>query len=167
MVFYLGDEDLPDFGADKTHAFGCALRYLHSEITVELLYMHLAMHTFRHSAQLSWFATGLKNIKVQDKFTVVGDEKFLDMCFGDLPITVGMASMPVHSYFLPYNPFIRYPPGWFTHQYVPEKPAGKKADSQHQDLLAGRKVLWDAAMTFGERLPGRLWPVCDDFGPDY
>ena len=167
MVFYLGDEDLPDLGADKTHAFGCALRYLHSEITVESLFMNLAMHTFRHNAELSWFAGGLKNIKVQDKFTVVGDEKFLDMCFGDLPRTLGMASMPVYSYFLPYNPFIRYPPGWFTHQYVPEKHAGKEADSQHQDLLAGEKVLWEVAMTFGERLPGKLCPLYDDFGRDY
>ena len=166
MVFFLGDEDLPDLGADKTHAFGCALRYLRTEITVESLYMNLAMHTFRSSADLSWFATGLKNIKVQDKFTVVGDEKFLDMCFGDLPITLGMALMPVHSYFLAYNPFIRYPPGWFTHQYVPEEHAGKEAIPQHQDL-ASRKVLLGAAAAFGVPLPGRLWPHLDDLGADY
>ena len=166
MVFYLGDEDLPDLGADKTHAFGCALRSLRSEITVDSLYMNLAMHSFQTSADLSWFAAGLKNIKVQDKFTVVGDEKFLDMCFGDLPITLGMALMPVHSYFLAYNPFIRYPPGWFTQQYVLEEHAGKEAISHYQDL-ASRKVCLEAAATFGEPLPGRLWPHFDDFEADH
>lgn len=161
-MFYLGDEDLPDLGADKTHAFGCALRYLRSKITVDSLYMNLAMHTFRNSADLSWFAAGLKNIKVQDKFTVVGDEKFLDMCFGDLPITLGMALMPVHSYFLAYNPFIKYPPGWFTHQYVLEAHASKDTITQHHQDLASRKVVLEAAAMFGEPLPGRLWPHFDD-----
>ena len=166
MVFYLGDEDLPDLGADKTYAFGCALRYLRSEITIESLYMNIAMHTFRNSADLSWFAGGLKNIKVQDKFTVLGDERYLDMCFGDLPITLGMALVPVHSYFLQYNPFVRYTPGWFTHQYMPEEHADREAISQHQDL-ASRKVVQEAAVTCGEPLPGRLWAHLDDFGADY
>ena len=166
MVFYLGDEDLPDLGADKTHAFGCTLRYLRSQITIESLYMNIAMHTFRGSADLSWFAAGLVNIKVQDKLTVIGDEKFLDMCFGDLPNTLGMALIPVHSYFLPYNPFIRYTPGWVTRQYVPEEHAVKEAISRHQDL-ASRKVVEEAAATCGEPLPGRLWPHLDDFGADH
>lgn len=156
MAFFLGDEELPDYGADKVHAFGCALRYLRTEITIISLHISLAFHTFSNDVQLSWFASALNKIKVQEKVTILGDEKYLDMSFGDLPSTLGMNMMPAYSHLRAYNPNIQYGPGWFIYQYVLEEHVGTQADSRHEDLVAGSKALSEVAGLFGGRLPGEL-----------
>ncbi|CAF9906144.1 hypothetical protein IMSHALPRED_004100 [Imshaugia aleurites] len=128
-VFDLGDEDLPGYGNDQVYAFGCALRHLRSGIVINSLHLNLAYHTFGNSAQLSSFASALSKIKVQDKVTITGDEKFLDMCLGDIPITLGMHMLPMHSKFQAYRRDMQYSPGWFLYQYVPERRVGK--DPEH------------------------------------
>ncbi|KAM0798633.1 hypothetical protein BDR22DRAFT_891035 [Usnea florida] len=50
-VVLLGDEDLPDLGADKRHALECALWYLRTKIAVESLHINLTLHEFGHSAE--------------------------------------------------------------------------------------------------------------------
>ncbi len=135
VEFHLGDEDLPDHGDDKVHAFGCALRHLRSEITISSLHIQLGYHAFSNSAQLSWFASTLDKIKVQDKVTFVGDERYLDMSFGCLPSSLGMNVMPVYARFEPYNPDVQYSPGWFNHQYQREKHIDKDAEPQRQYLV--------------------------------
>lgn len=62
VVFFLGDEQSPGYGADNVDAFGCALRYLWSEIAISSLKISLTFHAFGNSAQLSGFASALSNI---------------------------------------------------------------------------------------------------------
>ena len=121
VKFHLGDEHLPDHADDKVHAFGCALRHLRSEITISSLHIQLGYHTFSNSAQLSWFASTLDKIKVQDKVTFVGDESFLDLSFEDLPSSLGMNVTPVYTCFEPYNLEIEYSPCSFNRRYEREK----------------------------------------------
>ncbi|KAL9130488.1 MAG: hypothetical protein Q9175_007012, partial [Cornicularia normoerica] len=64
VVFFLGDEQSPGYGADKVHAFGCALRYLWSEIAISSLKISLTFHAFGNSAQLSGFASALTPIPI-------------------------------------------------------------------------------------------------------
>lgn len=119
--FNLGDDELPSDGENKAHAFGCALRYLRPELTISSLHISLAYHSFRNSAQLSVFASALRKLKVQDAFTIDGDEKYLEMSFGDLPSNLDMKLMPVNVKFTAYNPTIQYSPGRFLHRYEPEE----------------------------------------------
>lgn len=135
VKFNLGDEELPDHGDDKAHAFGCALRYLRSEIMVSSLHIQLAYHTFTTSAQLSRFASALSKIKVQDEVTIAGDERYLDMSFGDIPSTLGMNAMPVYSRYEPYDPTIQYSPGCFHHRYELEKRDSKDVGHQPKCLV--------------------------------
>lgn len=130
VVFELGDEELPNYAEDKVHVFGCVLRHLRSEIIVGSLQLKLAYHTFGTSSQLSIFASTLKKIKVQGKLTITGDERFLEMSFGDLPKSLGMDVMPVRSSFQAYNPEIQYSPGSFDYQYHGQKYLNKDTESQ-------------------------------------
>ena len=50
-VVLLGDEDLPDLGADKRDALECALWYLRTKIAAESLHINLTFHEFGHSAE--------------------------------------------------------------------------------------------------------------------
>ena len=59
------DEDLPDLGADKIHAFGCALRYLRTEIALESLNISLTFQAFSHNAKLSWQTTTVKRLRAE------------------------------------------------------------------------------------------------------
>ena len=130
VKFHLGDEDLPDHADDKVHAFGCALRHLRSEITISSLHIQLGYHAFSNSIALSWFASTLDKIKVQDKVTFAGDEKYLDMSFEDLPSSLGMNVMPVYTRFEPYDPNFEYSARWFNHRYEREKHFDKDAEPQ-------------------------------------
>lgn len=125
MVFELGDDELPNFAEDKVHAFGCVLRHLRSVIIIGSLHLKFAYHTFGTSAQLSVFASRLNRIKVQGKVTITGDERYLEMSFGDLPKSLGMDVMPVRSSFQAYNPQIQYSPGSFDYQYHAQKHLNK------------------------------------------
>ena len=89
MKLNLGDEKLPG--------------HLRSELTISSLHISLAYHSFINSAQLSVFASTLRKLKVQDEFTIDGDEKYLEMSFGDLPARLGMNLMPVHIQSQAYN----------------------------------------------------------------
>ena len=154
MTFNLGDEELPGEGESKTYAFGCALRYLRSEITISSLHINLAYHTFINSAQLSVFASAMRKLKVQDEFTITGDERYLEMSFGDLPGTLGMKLMPVHIEFQAYNPYIKYSPGWFLYQYSPEKPALSTADGPQKHLIVSLRYKSEAGKAVGGQLAG-------------
>lgn len=125
MVFELGDEELPNCAEDKVHAFGCVLRHLRSEIIIGSLHLKLAFHTFGTSTQLSTFASTLSKVKVQDNLTITGDERFLEMSFGDIPKSLGMDVMPVRSSFQAYNTEIQYSPGSFDYQYYGQKYVNK------------------------------------------
>ena len=131
VVFELGDEELPNYAEDKVHAFGCVLRYLRSEIIISSLHVKLAYHTFGNSAQLSDFASTLSKIKVQHELTIIGDERFLDMSFGDLPKSLEVDAMPFRSSFEAYNPSVQYSPGSFHYQYKAQKYLDKDAESQY------------------------------------
>ena len=136
VKFNLGDEDLPDHGDDKAYAFGCALRHLRSEITTSSLHIQLGYHTFSTSAKLSSFASALKKIKVEDNVTIIGDERYLEMDFGDIPSSLGMNVMPVYSRFEPYDQNIPYSPGRFHHRYKLGKPESKDTGRQHECLIS-------------------------------
>lgn len=145
---------MPNYSDDLVHAFGCALRFLRSEITIGSLQMNLAYHAFSNSAQLSGFASSLGKIKVQDELTVVGDEKFLEMSFGDLPSHLGMNMMPVSAHLQAYNANIRYSPGWFKHQYKPDKHISKDAGPQHDNVVVDMTSLSEAGKAIGTQLAG-------------
>lgn len=149
MIFNLGDEELPSYANDLVHAFGCALRYLRTEITIGSLHIGLAYHAFSHSAQLSGFASALSKIKVQNRLIILGDEKFLEMSFGDLATNLGMNVMPMYSHFQAYNPSVQHSPGWFHHEYVPNKHADKDAEPQHEHLVVNSTSTSEAGKAFG------------------
>ncbi len=144
MIFDLGDEDLPGTADDKVHAFGCALRYLRRQISVNSLFLRLSYYCFRSSAQLADFAAGLSNIKVQEGLIIAGDEKVLDMSLGEFPSQLGMNMMPMYSQFQAYTPEIPFSPGAFLFQYVPEEHVDKAADLQHQYLAIDQTALSQA-----------------------
>lgn len=152
MVFVLGDEDLPNYADELIHAFGCALHYLRSEILVSSLHISLAFHTFSSAAQLSWFASALSKIKVQDKVTITGHEKFLDIAFMDLPINLGMHMMPAYANFWAYNPNDQYSTGWFLYHYVSEKHVSKDADPLHERFVVDIKYLMEVVKTYARQL---------------
>lgn len=154
VTFDLGDEQLPSYANDTVHAFGCALRYLRSNITISSLHIRLAYHTFNNSTGLSWFATALSKIKVQDKLTIIGDETYLDMSFGDLPSNLGMDVSPVYTHLQAYNPNIQYSPGWFLHQYVPKRRVGTNADTQDTHVVVDSKYLSEIAKAFDAQHDG-------------
>lgn len=131
MVFELGDWELPNCAEDRVHAFGCVLRYLRSDIIICSLHLKLAYHTFGTSAQLSHFASTLKKIKVQHELTITGDEKLLEMSFGDLPKSLDMPAMPLRSSFTAYDPSCQYSPGSFDYQYHAQEDLDKDAEIQH------------------------------------
>lgn len=137
MTFSLGDEHLPEYANDKLHAFGCALKYLRSEMIISSLNIKFAYHSFNNSAQLSGFASTLRMIKVQDKVIISGDENLLEMSFGDILSSLGMKTMPEESYYWPYDPATRYSPGYFIHKYVPTKLVDKDERPQHGNVVVG------------------------------
>ena len=154
VTFNLGDEYLPGFGADKVYSFGCAIRYLRHQIKVSSLHIKLAYYSFRNSAELSIFASTLSNIKVQEKFTIGGDEKVLDMSLGDFPATLGMGLMPVYSRFQAYNPRIRYSPGLFFHEYLPSRYFDQHTNLQHCHLVVDLTDLSQAEEAMRTQLTG-------------
>lgn len=155
MVFDLGDWESNKYADDKLHAFGCALRYLRSEITVKSLHIRLAYHSFRVSAQLSDFASGLSKIKVQEEFTIEGDESILDFkSFGDFPSKLGMDMMPVYTDWRPYYPNIQYSLGSFVYRYLPAKRFGESTDLQHKYLDFDPTSLSEALKAIGAQLDG-------------
>lgn len=150
----MGDEQLPSHSDTLVHAFGCALRFLRSDIIIGSLQINLAYHAFGNSAQLSGFASSLGKIKVQDELTVIGDEKFLDMSFGDLPSHLAMNMMPVYTHLQAYNTNIQYSPGWFKYQYKPENHVGKDAGPQHDNVLVNSTYSSEAGTAIRAQLAG-------------
>ncbi len=144
VIFDLGDQDLPGAAEDKVHAFGCALRYLRCQLTINSLFLRLSYYNFRSNAQLTDFAAGLSNIKVQEGLIIAGDEKLLDMNLGEFPTQLGMNMMPMYSLFQPYNPEIPFSAGAFLYQYVPEKHVDKTTDLQHQYIAVDQTALSQA-----------------------
>ena len=149
VVFELGDEDLPNSAEDRVHAFGCVLRYLRSDIIIGSLHLKLLYHTFGTSAQLSYFASTLKHIKVQHELIITGDEKFLEMSFGDLPKSLNMPAMPLRSSFKAYDPSVRYSPGSFDYQYHAQEDLDNDAESQHGLSVAESTDLSEAGDVLG------------------
>lgn len=117
-------------------------------------YLHVSLkyHAFSNSAQLSGFASALTKIKVQDRFSIMGDEKFLEMGFGVIPRSLGMHMMPTYLHLQPYYPNLQYSPGWVLYQYVAEKHVGKGADPKHLNSLSA--LLSEAERTFSALLVG-------------
>lgn len=152
VAFYLGDEELPGDGHDKVYTFGCALRYLRPEIIIGSLHISFAYHTFCNSPQLSWYASALSNIKVEDKLTIAGDERFLKMGFEDLPHKLGMNTMPVYSLSQAYNPDNESSPCWFLLRYVP---VGKQTKAQDKESIVD-STLSEAGKAFAAQLSGWL-----------
>ena len=144
VTFNLGDEQLPYSAVDKVLSFGNTLRHLRSPIIIDVLYLRLAYHTFKNSAQLSYFASALGMIKVENKLLVTSDEQVLGMGLGELPKKLGMDVLPVYSRFQAYNPEVQYSPGRFLHHYEPEKQASEDADPQ-QDHLIPNMTDWSCA----------------------
>lgn len=140
---------MPGDAADRVYAFGCALRYLRPEIVIGSLYISLAYHTFHSNAQLSWFASALNKIEVEDKLTVAGDERFLKMDFEELPKNLGMDLMPVYSLSQAYNPLDETSPCWFLHRYVS---SGKHTKAQDKGSVDS--TLSEAGKTFAAQLSG-------------
>ena len=141
MVFDVGDNRWPGHADEKIHAFGCALRHLRSQILVKSLHIRLAYHAFKDSAQLSDFASALNKTTVLENLTITGDEKVLDMSFGDLPSKLGMDMMPVYSLFQAYDSGIQYSPGSFLFQYSPGKRVGENTDPWRKHLITDPKHL--------------------------
>ena len=154
VTFNLGDEELPGFGADTIQSFGLALRYLRRDIIISSLHINLAYFSFPHSAHLSAFVSTLSKIKVQEKLTIHGDEKVLDMTFGDFPEKFGMGMMPVYSRFQAYNPLIQYSPGSFYHEYLPAWHFDQYFNLQNANLIVDLTDLSQAEEATGAQLTG-------------
>ena len=135
MTFDIGDDELPGVAEDRVYAFGCALRYLRSQIIVNSLHLRFAFYTFRSSAQLSDFASGLSKIKVQERLSITGDEQILNMSIREIPAMLRMNRMPAYSQFSAYTPDGKCSPGLFFHLYVPEIRFDKVSDPQQGDLV--------------------------------
>ena len=144
MTFDLGDEELPGAAESRVYAFGLALKHLRSQIIVNTLHLKCNFFAFWSSAQLSDFAAGLSKIKVQESLIITGDEKILDLSFGEFPSKLGMNMMPLYTHFEAYQPEIQFSPGSFSHQYLPQNYVGKAPEPQQKYIIFDRSQVYSS-----------------------